>query len=142
MELVVAVYNISSVPKMLELAKITYGFGVRRFALIKVFGAAAKQIGVLFKLAIMMVGEVLVFNDVKDAVEVLRPDVVYALVRPDRDTKPVERAGGRVMLLVHGSDLVFSPRELPPNAVLSHAVEKDIGSAGQLAVALYKLLGG
>jgi hypothetical protein len=64
MELVVAIYNISSVPKMLELAKIAYGFGVRRLVLIKVFGAAAQQIGDLFKLAFKMGGEVLVFNDV------------------------------------------------------------------------------
>jgi len=140
MELVVAVYNISSVPKMLELAKITYGFGVRRLALIKVFGAAAQQIGDLFKLAFKMGGEVLVFNDINDAVEVLKPDVIYAIGRPDEDTKPVEKVDKKVMLLIHGADLAFSPRELPPGAVLSHAVHRDIGSAGQLAVALYKLL--
>jgi len=140
MELVVAVYNISSVPKMLELAKITYGFGVRRLALVKVFGAAAQQIGDLFKLAFKMGGEVLVFNDINDAVEVLKPDVIYAIGRPDKDTKPVEKVDKKVMLLIHGADLTFSPRELPPGAVLSYAVHRDIGSAGQLAVALYKLL--
>jgi RecB-family nuclease len=140
MELVVAVYNISSVPKMLELAKITYGFGVRRLALIKVFGAAAQQIGDLFKLAFKMGGEVLVFNDINDAVEVLKPDVIYAIGRPDEDTKPVEKVDKKVMLLIHGADLAFSPRELPPGVVLSHAVHRDVGSAGQLAVALYKLL--
>jgi SpoU rRNA methylase family enzyme len=114
MELVVAVYNISSVPKMLELAKITYGFGVRRLALVKVFGAAAQQIGDLFKLAFKMGGEVLVFNDINDAVEVLKPDVIYAIGRPDKDTKPVEKVDKKVMLLIHGADLAFSPRELPP----------------------------
>lgn len=139
--MVVAVYNVSSVPKMLELAKVTYGFGVKRFALIKVFGAAAQQIGDLFKLAFKMGGEVLVFNDIGDALEVLRPEVVYAIGRPDKDTRPVERVDKRVMLLIHGADLPFSPRELPPYAVLSHAVPKDVGSVGQLAVALYKLLG-
>jgi len=139
-ELVVAVYNISSVPKMLELAKITYGFGVKRFVLVKVFGAAAQQIGDLFKLAFKMGGEVLVFNDINDAVEVLKPDVIYAIGRPEKDTKPVEKVDKRVMLLIHGADLSFSPRELPPGAVLSHAVNRDVGSAGQLAVALYRLL--
>lgn len=54
MEIAVAVYNISSVPKMLELAKVTFGFGVKRLVLIKVFGAAAQQIGDLFKLAFKM----------------------------------------------------------------------------------------
>lgn len=142
MELIVAVYNISSVPKMLEIAKVTYGFGVRRLALIKVFGAAAQQIGDLFKLAFKMGGEVLVFNDIPDAVELLKPDVVYVLDKPGRDTKPVEKTGGKVLLLVHGADLSFSPRELPQGAVLVHGVEKDIGSTGQLAVALYRLLGG
>lgn len=138
MDIVVAAYNVSSVPKMLELAKITYGFGIRRFALIKVFGAAAQQIGDLFKLAFKLGGEVLVFNDINDAVEVLKPDVVYAL--GSKGAKPVERAEGRLLLLVHGADLPFSPRELPPSAVAVYAVEKDIGSAGQLAIALYKLL--
>jgi SpoU rRNA methylase family enzyme len=140
MELVVAIYNISSVPKMLELAKIAYGFGVRRLVLIKVFGAAAQQIGDLFKLAFKMGGEVLVFNDVNDAVEVLKPEVVYAIGKPDKDAKPVEKVDKRIMLLIHGSDLAFSPRELPPSSILSYAVNKDVGSAGQLAVALYRLL--
>lgn len=141
MDIVVAVYNISSVPKMLEMAKIAYGFGVKRYVLVKVFGAAAQQIGDLFKLAFKMGGEVLVFNDLTDAVEVLKPDVIYALTRPDKDTRPVEKAGGRVMILTHGSDLSFSPREVPPGTILAHAVDRDIGSTGQLAVALYKLVG-
>lgn len=136
-----AAYNISSVPKMLELAKVTYGFGLKRFILIKVFGAAAQQIGDLFKLAFKMGGEVLVFNDIADAVDILKPDVIYALGRPDRDTKPIEKVDGKIMLLVHGADLSFSPRELPPGAIMSHAVAKDIGSTGQLAIALYRLLG-
>jgi len=139
-EVVVGVYNINSASKMLEFAKITYGFGVKRLVLAKVFGAAAQQIGDLFKLAFKMGGEVLVFNDISDVVEVVKPDVVFALTRPDKDTRPVEKVEGRVLLLVHGADLSFSPRELPPGAVLSHAVNRDIGSLGQLAVALYRLL--
>ncbi|MFN3804645.1 MAG: RecB-family nuclease [Pyrobaculum sp.] len=138
MELAVAVYNISSVPKMLEFARVTYGFGVRRLVLVKVFGAAAQQIGDLFKLAFKMGGEVLVFNDLADAVEVLKPDVVCALSKPD-GTRAVEKAGGKILLLVHGADLSFSPRELPQGALLCHAVERDIGSVGQLAIALYRL---
>ena len=140
MEVVVGVYNINSASKMLEFAKIAYGFGVKRLVLAKVFGAAAQQIGDWFKLAFKMGGEVLVFNDIGDVVEVVKPDVVFALTRPDKDTRPVEKVEGRVLLLVHGADLSFSPRELPPGAVLSHAVNRDIGSLGQLAVALYKLL--
>ncbi|MEZ0319343.1 MAG: RecB-family nuclease [Pyrobaculum sp.] len=141
MDLTVAVYSINSVPKMLEMAKIAYGFGVKRFVLIRVFGAAAQQIGDLFKLSFKMGGEVLVFNDVQDAVEVLRPDVVYALTRPDnKDARPIEKAEGKVLLLVHGADLSFSQKELPQGAVLVYAVPRDIGSTGQLAVALYKLL--
>jgi len=140
-EIVVAVYNINSASRMLEFARVCYGFGVRRLVLIKVFGAAAQQIGDLFKLAFKMGGEVLVFNTINDAVEALRPDAIYALGKPDRDTRPIERARGRVMLLVHGTDLSFSPRELPPGALLCHAVQRDIGSVGQLAIALYKLTG-
>ena len=140
MDLTVAVYNVNSVPKMLEMAKIVYGFGLKRFVLIRVFGAAAQQIGDLFKLSFKMGGEVLVFNDVQDAVDVLKPDVVYALTRPDRDARPIEKTEGRVFLLVHGADLSFSQRELPQGASLVYAVPRDIGSTGQLAVALYKLL--
>ncbi len=139
MELAVGVYNISSVPKMLELAKITYGFGVRRFVLVKVFGAAAQQIGDLFKLAFKTGGEVLVFNDISDAVEVLKPDVVCALSKPD-GTRAVEWVGGKMLLLTHGADLSFSPRELPQGALLCHGVARDVGSVGQLAIALYRLL--
>ncbi|MEM0479334.1 MAG: RecB-family nuclease [Pyrobaculum sp.] len=142
MEIAVAVYNISSVPKMLELAKVTFGFGVKRLVLIKVFGAAAQQIGDLFKLAFKMGGEVLVFNDLNDAVELLKPDVVYLLDKPRKEAKLVEKIDGKILIVVHGADLSFSPREMPEGATVVYSVEKDVGSIGQLAVALYKLLGG
>lgn len=143
MEITVAVYNIGSVPKMLEFARLTYGFGVRRLVLAKVFGAAAQQIGDVFKLAFRVGGQVIVLNDLNEAVELLKPEAVYALTRPDAEVRPLPTPlDGHVMLVAHGADLAFSPRELPPQAVLTYAVDRDVGAIGQLAVALVRLLRG
>lgn len=140
MNLIVVVYNVSSLPRLVEFAKITYGFGVKRLAAVRVFGSAAQQIGDLFKLAFKAGGEVMVFNDLKDAYDVLRPDVVLALTRAEKGAEPLgPLPDARIALIVNGSDLPITQRELPPGAKQAYAVEDDIGSIGQLAIALYKI---
>ncbi|CCC82420.1 RecB-family nuclease [Thermoproteus tenax] len=140
MDLAVAVYNVSSLPRLMEMAKVAYGFGVKRLVGARVFGSAAQQIGDLFKYALKVGGEVLIFNDLRDAYEALRPDVVIALTRPEKGVEPLgEPPQGRTLLVVSGTDLPITPRELPQGAKLAYAVDADIGSVGQLAVALYKL---
>lgn len=140
MDITVAVYNISSLPRLMEFARVTYGFGVKRLAAVRVFGSAAQQIGDLFKYAFKMGGEVLVLNDLRDLEEVLRPDTIIALTRADKGVEPLDKPPeGRVVIVVSGSDLPLTQRELPQGARLTYAVEEDIGSVGQLAVALYRL---
>lgn len=139
MELYVVVYNISSASKMLEFAKLTYGFGLRKLVLAKIFGAAAQQIGDLFKLAFKMGKEVLVLNDLFDVIDVLRPDAILALSKPDVAEPLVVPDASRLALIVHGSDFSFSQKELPQGAKVVYAVDRDIGSLGQLAIALYTL---
>ncbi len=140
MGLTVAVYNISSLPRLMEFARVTYGFGVKRLAAVRVFGSAAQQIGDLFKLAFKIGGEVLVFNDLRDLNEALRPDLVIGLTRRGEGVEPLTGLPeGHVVIVVSGSDLPITQRELPPGAKLAYAVEEDVGSLGQLAVALYRL---
>ncbi|AEA13155.1 hypothetical protein TUZN_1689 [Thermoproteus uzoniensis 768-20] len=140
MDVTVAVYNISSLPRLMEFARVTYGFGVRRLAAVRVFGSAAQQIGDLFKLAFKVGGEVLVFNDLKDLNEALRPDLVVGLTKRGEGVEPLaDLPDGRVVIVVSGSDLPITQRELPPGAKLAYAVEEDVGSVGQLAIALYRL---
>lgn len=137
-EIIVVVYNISSLPRLIEFAKVAYGFGVRRLAVARVFGSAAQQIGDLFKLAFKMGGEVLVFNDLKDAYELLRPDSTLVLSRPEKGVEPLgQLPNGRIALVVSGSDLPITAKELPPGARQVYAVEEDVGSLGHLAIALY-----
>jgi SpoU rRNA methylase family enzyme len=139
-DLTVAVYNISSLPRLMEFARVTYGFGVKRLAAVRVFGSAAQQIGDLFKLAFKIGGEVLVFNDLRDLNEALKPDLVIGLTRRGEGVEPLTGLPeGHVVIVVSGSDLPITQRELPPGAKLAYAVEEDVGSLGQLAVALYRL---
>lgn len=140
MNITVAVYNVSSLPRLLEFARVTYGFGIKRLAAVRVFGSAAQQIGDLFKYAFKVGGEVIVLNDLRDLAEVLAPDLIIALTRADKGVEPLgEPPEGRVVIVVSGSDLPITQRELPPGAKLAYAVEEDVGSVGQLAIALYKL---
>ncbi len=140
MDVTVAVYNISSLPRLMEFARVTYGFGIKRLAAVRVFGSAAQQIGDLFKYAFKVGGEVLVFNDLKDLVEALRPDLVVALTKADKGVEPLgDLPDGRIVIVASGSDLPITQRELPQGAKLAYAVEDDIGSVGQLVIALYRL---
>ncbi|MEZ0248133.1 MAG: RecB-family nuclease [Thermoproteus sp.] len=140
MDVTVAVYNISSLPRLMEFARVTYGFGVKRLVAVRVFGSAAQQIGDLFKYAFKVGGEVLVFNDLNDLSEALRPDLIVALTKQEKGVEPLaDLPDARLVLVVSGSDLPITQRELPKGARLAYAVEEDVGSVGQLAIALYRL---
>lgn len=134
------IHNVSSVHKLVEFAKIVYGFGFKTMIATRVHGAAAQQgIAEVMKLAVKHGNNFVVLADVRDAVEVFGPDKLVYITEPSRDTKPIEEVdlSGRVLLIVNGLDLPFSKHEVLPGSELVHIVDRNIGSLGSLAIALY-----
>jgi len=134
------IHNVSSVHKLVEFARIAYGFGLRTLIATRVHGAAAQQgIAEVMKYAVRQGNSFIVLPDIKDAVEVIGPDKVVYLTKFDKDTKPIWEVdlGGKSLLVVNGIDMPFLKHEILPGSTLAHVIDRDIGSLGFLSIALY-----
>lgn len=130
----------TSVQRLEDLAKLAFGFGepVKGLIVTKPSGAAA-QIGVpeVSKMAYKLDKEFLVFPDLGDAIDLLKPQKVYT-VSKDYGKRVRELEGGELVLLVVGatepglSKLEASKGE----AVYPETVEGEIGPIGAAALLL------
>ena len=142
MELVVAIYNISSPARLSEMVRTAIGFGVRNIFLVRVFGSAAQQLGDVFKLALREGRGIAVLSDIPDLLEVVKPDTALFLGKPG-DGEPLNagQVGNRTLLVVNGSDLPFTRREVGDRGRLVYAIDRDVGPVAHLGIALMKLMG-
>ncbi len=74
------IHNPASVQKLLDAVRVSLGFGVRTIVVTKAVGTAAQQgIPEAFRLVLKSGVALVVLPDIKDAVELLRPDNIYFL---------------------------------------------------------------
>lgn len=143
MELFVVIDNISSVSRIIEFAKVVYGFGIKNLIFTHVYGSAAQQgIPEVFKLALKYSTSLIILSTLKDALELVRPDHVIAIRRPSlkaKDIRDLTGIEGKVAVIVDGSDQDIKV-EWP--SVHDITTGYDIGNVGQLAITLYLLAGG
>ncbi len=131
----------TSVQRLEDLAKLAFNFGepVEAFVVTKPSGAAA-QIGLaeVSKLAYKLDKRLLIFPDIDDAIELLKPDVVYTLSYEFGERiKKLE--GERVMLVVGASEPGLSKVEAQKGKpIYPEGPEGNIGPIASAAL----LLGG
>ncbi|KUO82971.1 MAG: hypothetical protein AT709_04365 [Caldivirga sp. MG_3] len=143
-ELIVLVDNTSSVARVVEFAKVVYGFGVKNLVLTHVYGSAAQQgIPEAFKISLKYSSSLIILPTIRDALDLFKPDHVLVIRRPSPQVKPLTdfiNIDGRVMLAVDGSDQDI--RVEGSNVSYVAPVKYDIGNIGQLTLALCTLMGG
>ncbi|ABW01493.1 RecB-family nuclease [Caldivirga maquilingensis] len=141
-ELIVLIDNVSSVARVVEFAKVAYGFGVKNLVLTHVYGSAAQQgVPEAFKIALKYSSSLVVLPTIKDAVDLFKPDNILVIRRPGPQVKPLTEfmnINGRVMLAVDGSDQDIRIEGSNVNYVTS--ITRDVGNLGQLAIALCLLM--
>ncbi len=141
-EVIPVIHNISSVPKMVEYARVAIGYGFNTIVYSRVFGAAAQQgIGEVFKMALRHNASIVVLPDINDVVDLLKPDTVLFVSRPHRGSTlfTADLVKGRTMIVVNGSDLPFVEEEVRRRGLLVHVEDADIGSLGQFVLLLNNL---
>lgn len=132
------IHNPTSVQKLLDAVKVSLGFGVRTIVVTKATGTAAQQgIPEAFRLVLKAGASLIVLPDIKDAVELLRPDFVYFL---GTRGEPMGDVGGRALLVVHAADQQFMPSEINLGKQV-RVIGRDVGSTALLTLALNKALG-
>ncbi|MCG2880753.1 MAG: RecB-family nuclease [Vulcanisaeta sp.] len=132
------IHNPASVQKLLDAVKASLGFGVRTVVITKAVGAAAQQgVPEAFRMAMKVGASLIVLPDIKDAIELLRPDAVYLL---STRGEPMGELSGKVLLIVQASDQQFTPSELSLGRQVK-VLSRDVGSTALLTLALSKILG-
>ncbi len=151
--LVVVIHNVSSVHRVTEFAKLIAGLGLKYVIYTKVTGAAAQQgIPEAFKIAAKQGSTILVLPDITDVYELIRPERTYFLVTETTHERQAVRLvdiideilsltgqGKKIVLVVNGSDLPFTPRETQ-GGILVKVLNARLPSTAVLALALYEII--
>ncbi|WP_246263934.1 RecB-family nuclease [Metallosphaera tengchongensis] len=76
----VAIHNVTSAQRLVDFAKLTFGFNIDRLVITKIGGTAA-QAGIpdVGRIAVKLGKSIMVLPDLKDAIELLSPRKVYLM---------------------------------------------------------------
>ncbi|BDR93262.1 RecB-family nuclease [Vulcanisaeta souniana] len=132
------IHNPASVQKLLDAVRVSLGFGVRTIVVTKAVGTAAQQgIPEAFRLVLKSGVALVVLPDIKDAVELLRPDNIYFLSTRGDSMGEIK---GKSLMVIQASDQPFMQSELALGRQV-RVVGRDIGSTALLTLALTRVLG-
>jgi len=147
--IIVALHNVHSVQRVIEMAKICYGLGISTLVISKAVGTAA-QTGVpeAQKIAMRMGKKLIFVPDIQDVIDLLKPDEILLFApkpygrEPFNPKEVAEKAlMGQLMLLVFGGlEPGLSSRELSLGRAVYVETQSPIGSIGTAAIALYLVM--
>ena len=143
MEVIPVLHNVSSVQRVVDMARLVFSLGFNTLVITKAYGGAA-QSGVpeAMRLALKVNARLIVLPDLEDAVEIFRPDVVVAVTRSyaEEEINPVNPpvSEGRTLIVFSGGDPEFSPHELSEaRKVYLEGVKSKLGPVAEAALILY-----
>ncbi len=150
MKIIPVLHNVYSSQRVVEAARLVYGLGLDTFVVTKASGSAA-QSGVpdAQKYALKRGLNFLFLKDLKDALELLNPDVVLTFSEGkyggERLSSLLEsdtlRGKERVVAVFGGAEPGLTLQEFKMGLhVFPDKIEDDIGSVGLMAISLYVLL--
>ena len=139
------IHNVSSVQRIVDMARIVVSLGLDLLIVTKAYGAAA-QSGVpeASRLLLREKKGLVVLPELKDAVEAYSPDQVILV---DRDNATAHLSldelralRGKVMVVLNGSDAPFSPQELAlGRPIYIKGLRSRAGAVAEGALVLFSL---
>lgn len=144
-EIVPVIHNVSSVQRLVDVAKAAYQLGFKTIAVSKAYGGAAQNgVPEAFKLALRYGASLLVLPDLEDVVETLSPDKVLLVApnNPNIMVNPAEppRLEGRVLLVFNGGESGFSPAEEKlGEKIYIDGLDSRLGAVAEAGILLYTL---
>lgn len=144
-DVIFLVNDISSAQRLVDLARVVYGFGVKYFVATKVYGAAASSgVPEVTRLALKQGKSFSVLSSVKDAVEVFSPDKVVVISK-DYGTEVdlpdyLRRLSGKILFVVSGID-VSPGRDVVGigEAIYPSGLEQKLPPTAEATLILYYL---
>lgn len=143
--IVPVVHSVSSVQRVVDMARLTFALGMDTLVVTKAYGGAA-QSGVpeAMRLALKLGKSFIVLPDLGDAVELLKPDQILAVTpsNPEIVISPGSVLGvsGRVMVVFGGGEPEFAPGEIAgAKRVYIAGVRGKLGPVAEAAIILYSL---
>ncbi|ADG13836.1 RecB-family nuclease [Methanocaldococcus infernus] len=137
----VCLHNTYSAKQVEEFGRIAYGFDVNTVVITKATASAA-QTGVptLQKMAYKLKKNILFFEDLDDAIEVLRPEKVIMIGNKNICEKKLDfkEVGENDLIVFSGVSTGFTQIELE-KGLGRYIVENEIGALGNLAIFLYEI---
>ncbi len=137
-------HHVMSAHRLIDFARIVYGFGFKNLVITKVSGSAAQQgVPEVFRLSMKYGSSLVVLPDLKDVVELVKPDKIYFLSQDGSKTmsellEELSSSCNRVALVASGLDVSFTPKELELGESVK-VLNKSLGGIGLMTVALYEL---
>ncbi len=147
MAIIVAIYDISSVQRLVDAAKIVYGMGFNDFVAVKVYGAAAQNgVPEVMKIAIKNKKNFHVLSSLDDIIEVFGINNIFVYSKEYGEeidesvfAKKVLEAP-RTAIVFGGSETSIGRREVSKaTAFYIPGINSSIGPLGEMAITLYIL---
>ncbi|MEB3860404.1 MAG: RecB-family nuclease [Desulfurococcales archaeon] len=145
--MIVLIHNVSSVQKLVDMARLVYSMGLGLLVATRVYGAAA-QSGVpeATRIALRHRGSLLVLHDLDDAIELLRPSRVYVVTAEHarRTVSPGELAvDERTIIAFSGGDPDFTLEEASKGEpIYLQGLKHRIGPIAEASIILYPIVRG
>ncbi len=145
MELIPVIHNVSSVQRVVDMARLVYSLGLELLIVSKAYGGAA-QSGVpeAMKIAMKTGKSLVVLPGLGDVVDLLKPDNLVAVTRSHAEklvdplNPPVYE--GRTLIVFSGGEPEFTPSEIAgAEKIYLRGVETKLGPIAEAAIILYIL---
>jgi len=142
------IHNVSSVQRLVDMARLAYSLGLDLLVATKVYGAAAQHgIPEAMRLAFKQGRGLLVLPDLEDAIELLSPTevILVSLEHANEEFDPLNPPvkNGKILVVFNGGEPDFTPQEIRLGKPLYiREVESRLGPIAEASVVLYGFLRG
>ncbi|WP_423793097.1 RecB-family nuclease [Methanocaldococcus indicus] len=137
----ICLHNTYSAKQVEEFGRIAFGFDVNTVIITKATASAAQSgVPTLQKMAYKLGKNMLFFEDLDDAIELLRPEKIYLIGNKNICDEKLnfEEVGKNDLVVFCGANTGFTKLELE-KGLGRYIVENEIGALGNLAIFLYEI---
>ncbi len=142
-DVIPVLHNVSSVQRVVDLARLAFNLGYSNLVVTKAYGGAA-QSGVpeAMRIALKMGRSLIVLPDLPDAARLLSPDKIIAVTpsRPEKLVSPSTppQVEGKTLVVFSGGEPDFTPEEIAgAERIYISGVEGKLGPVAEAALILY-----
>ncbi len=145
-DLIVVLHDVASVQRLVDMARLVYGLGIKSFIASKVYGAAATNgIPEVTRMALRLGTSFHIVSSVKEVVELLTPDTVlvvsYDFGEPLEPPEIAGMAKGRTLVVFGGTDASPTREEAAlGKPIYVKGVRSRLGPIAEAALILYPLI--